>query len=526
MNWLRSILVGVVTTLIAAWLLGFLNRVVPPPDRAWLALKNLRWDAPQRPEDSFRIVLCWLENDSSGDDTRTVEQAFGSIEGITLVRSSRIVAASGAADEWRPAMQQRARAVIEDWNADLAVAGRVKKSGEVLSLWIVPQSGDGTLNRGDQPYNLVDVTLGADFHEDVWAQLAAVALAAVAPFADTEARGRILEQGLWDATDKLANLLDGTTIIKPQHRAALQFALGDALVRLGERESSTERFEQAVNVYLSALEVFTRERAPLQWARTQNNLGNALLNLGNWETSTERFEEAAGAYRSALELTPREKVSLEWAATQTNLGNALSAVGRREPGRKHLEQAVDAYRAALRVSTRERSALQWATTQNNLGNALVSLAQREISTERLQQSVDAVRAPLTVFTREHLPLDWATAQTNLGNALLILGTWETGTKRILEAENAYRAALQERTRERVPLLWAETQNNLGNALATIGERESETNRIEQALDAHRAALQERTRERVPLLWAETQNNLGNALRLLGTIGNNLKVCQS
>ena len=511
MNWLRTILVGVVTTLIAAWLLGFFNRVVPPPARAWLALKNLRWVAPQRPEDSFRIVLCWLENDSSGDDTRTVEQAFGSIEGITLVRSSRIVAASGAADEWRPAMQQSARAVIEDWIADLAVAGRVKKSGEVLSLWIVPQSGGGTLNRGDQPYNLVDVTLGADFHEDVRAQLAAVALAAVAPFADTEARGRILEQGLWDATDKLANLLDGTTIIKPQHRAALQSALGDALVRLGERESSPDRFEQAVNVYLSALEVFTRERAPLQWARMQNNLGNALLNLGNWETGTERFEEAAGAYRSALELTPREKVSLEWAATQANLGNALSAVGRREPGGKRLEQAVDAYHAALQVSTRERSALQWATTQNNLGNALVSLAQREGSTDRLQQAVDAVRAALTVFTREHLPLDWATAQTNLGNALLILGTWETGTKRILEAENAYRVALQERTRERVPLDWALTQNNLGKALFLLGEQKKSANLLELAVNAYRAALEVLDTEGPVQYLQLVRNNLGEVM---------------
>jgi hypothetical protein len=31
---------------------------------------------------------------------------------------------------------------------------------------------------------------------------------------------------------------------------------------------------------------YTRERVPLQWARTQNNLGNALRGLGERESGT------------------------------------------------------------------------------------------------------------------------------------------------------------------------------------------------------------------------------------------------
>ena len=226
---------GVIATVIAGWLSGFLNQFLPPPKQAWLALKNLRWDSPPRPEDSFRIVLCWLENDSSGDDTRTVERAFTNVEGITLVRSSRLVAASGAGDEWRPAMQQSTRTVLKDWNGDLAIVGLVKKPGQALSLWFVPRSGEGTLGRGDQPYQLEDVTLGADFHDDFRAQITAVALAGVAPLTDTEVRGRVLEKGLQDATEKLSGLLDGSTIGGAKHRTALHGALGNALTVLGER---------------------------------------------------------------------------------------------------------------------------------------------------------------------------------------------------------------------------------------------------------------------------------------------------
>ena len=408
--------IGVIAAVIAAWLRGFLNQFLPPPKQAWLALKNLRWDNPPRPEDSFRIVLCWLENDSSGDDTRTVERAFTNVEGITLVRSARLMAASGARDEWRPAMQKSTRTVLKDWNGDLAIAGLVKKSGQALSLWFVPRSGEGTLGRGDQqPYQLEDVTLGPDFHNDLRAQLTAVALAAVAPLTDTEVRGRVLEKGLQDATEKLSNLLDSPTI--DEHRAALHVALGNALSVLGERESGTERLEKAVEAYRAALEARTRERGPLDWAMTQNNLGNALQTLGERESGTERLEQAVAVYRAALEERARERVPLQWAATQNNLGNALSVLGERESDTARLEQAVAVYRAALEEYTREHVPLQWAATQNNLGAALRTLGERESGTERLEQAVAAFHAALEERTRERVPLQWTMTQNNLDRAL-------------------------------------------------------------------------------------------------------------
>ena len=288
---LGAFLTGVITTLVAGWVMGVLDQFVPSPERTRLAVENVWRGNPQRSEDGFRIVLCWLENDAEGDNTLEVASAFQNpdLGGIKLVRSARIVVGSGAWDEWSEDMQQSVRAVLEDWDADLAIVGRVRRSGELLSLWVVPHSDEGALGRGNRPYELDNVTLGEDFHADLRIQLAAVALAAVAPLADTEIRGRVLEKGLRDATEKLSTLLEGRAIGSAEHQAALHVALGNALQTLGDRESGTERLEQAVVAYRTALEEYTRERAPLDWAMTQNNLGNALQTLG------ER------AYRAALE---------------------------------------------------------------------------------------------------------------------------------------------------------------------------------------------------------------------------------
>ena len=405
-----------------AWWAGFLNSYIWSPAQVRLALKNSKnsWsDDPQRSEDRFRIVLCWLKDDS-GQDGEAAARAFTSVDGIELVRSGRGVAALGAGDDWLPAMQQSALAVMEEWHADLAIVGRVKESGKSLSLWFVPRSGEGTLDHGDQTYRLEDVTLGADFHDDLRAELTATALAAVAPLANTEVRGQVLEKGLKDATEKLSSLLEVPTIGDSEHRADLYAALGNALQTLGERESGTERLEQAVRAYRTALEVHTRERVPLQWATTQNNLGAALATLGERESSTAHLEQAVQAYRAALEVRTRERVPLQWAGTQNNLGVALATLGERESGTERLEQAVQAYRAALEVHTRERVPLDWAATQNNLGAALATLGERESGTERLEQAVQAYRAALEVFTVEDLPRHHNITQNNLQNALLKL----------------------------------------------------------------------------------------------------------
>ena len=269
--WLGGIFVGV----LAAWLMGFLGQFLPPSQWVWLGITNSFETKTPRLEDGFRFVLCWLEDDTSGRDTKTVEQAFAGIEGVELVRSAHIVKASGAADEWRPAMRKGARKVLDEWNADLAVVGLVKESGEALSLWFVPREGDGTLHRADQPYELKNVMLPEEFHEDLRAQLAAEALRAVAPLADTEVRGQVLKKGLIAATGKLAILLEGDTITKPERRAALSLAHGNALATLGERESGPERLELAVAAFNEALEMFTPEETPQYWKVTQNNRARA-----------------------------------------------------------------------------------------------------------------------------------------------------------------------------------------------------------------------------------------------------------
>ena len=424
MNWIGGILAGAIATTLVAWFGGLLNQTLPSPQWLRLALKNQLRVVRQPSDDKFRIVLCWLENDYKGEDATNVEATFSGVDGITLVRSETTVSASGAGDDWRDSMQQKAREVLKREKADLAIAGTVKKPGDVLSLWFVPRTGDGTLDRGDQPYVLEDVTLGKDFHDDLQAQLTAMALTAISPLADTAVLGKVLTKELRVATDKLSKLTESAAGRRPEHQAAMEAGLATSLVALSRRERKTESLERAVAAYRGALKIFTRERMPSQWSLALNDLGVALVALAERETGTERLKEAIAAYGAALEVRTRDRAPLDWALTQNNLGVALATIAERESSAERVEEAIAAYRAALEVRTRDWAPLDWGATKNNLGNALVRLYRLRGGNELLDASISGYRDALEERTRGR-----------------DLATHEKSTKHLKEAISAYRSPL-------------------------------------------------------------------------------------
>jgi tetratricopeptide (TPR) repeat protein len=82
-----------------------------------------------------------------------------------------------------------------------------------------------------------------------------------------------------------------------------------------------------VTAYREALKEYTRERVPLQWAMTQNNLGNALTRLGERESGTARLEQAVEAYHAALEVLGPAAAS--YYVAQRNLARAEALLAER-----------------------------------------------------------------------------------------------------------------------------------------------------------------------------------------------------
>src|SRR5712692_4463130 len=116
---------------------------------------------------------------------------------------------------------------------------------------------------------------------------------------------------------------------EPEMEALGHGGFGNAAVRSASAlagEQRRARLEEAVAAYREALVFRTAERAPMDYAATQNNLGAALRELAGGlagEQRRARLEEAAAAFRQALVFRTAERAPMHYAATQNNLGNAL-----------------------------------------------------------------------------------------------------------------------------------------------------------------------------------------------------------
>jgi hypothetical protein len=72
-------------------------------------------------------------------------------------------------------------------------------------------------------------------------------------------------------------------------------------VRLGEQENGTTKLEEAVAAYREALKEQTRERVPLQWARSFGNEGIALMLLAERRGDAAMAETALSRINVAFE---------------------------------------------------------------------------------------------------------------------------------------------------------------------------------------------------------------------------------
>jgi formylglycine-generating enzyme required for sulfatase activity/tetratricopeptide (TPR) repeat protein len=142
-------------------------------------------------------------------------------------------------------------------------------------------------------------------------------------------------------------------------------------IEIGNKVSDLEQLEQAIAIHQQALQIYTREAFPQEWAMMQNRLATAYCNRIRGERA-DNLEQAIAAYQLALQVYTREAFPQDWATIQNNLATVYSDRIRGERA-DNLEQAIAAYQLALQVYTREAFPQDWATIQNNLSSQIGSL---------------------------------------------------------------------------------------------------------------------------------------------------------
>lgn len=177
----------------------------------------------------------------------------------------------------------------------------------------------------------------------------------------------------------------------------------------GDRGENTE---QAIQHAITAKEV-CKAGTP-EWALAVALLGQLFRDRrhGNPQDNAKRAVEA---FTSALEVWTRDTHPDDWAKTQNSLGVLYREIHQRFGGADALEAAISAFEAALTVLTPEKDPYEWAGIEFNLATAL-SVPVQVNSPENIERALRGLSASLEVRTKEHYPRDWARTQHNLGQA--------------------------------------------------------------------------------------------------------------
>jgi len=89
-------------------------------------------------------------------------------------------------------------------------------------------------------------------------------------------------------------------------------------------------FDQAIEAYKQALEVYTKADLPQSWAGTESNLGIALTDEGEraaGDKATILWRQAVDAFEKALEVETKADLPQDWARTMRNLARAHKDLG-------------------------------------------------------------------------------------------------------------------------------------------------------------------------------------------------------
>jgi tetratricopeptide (TPR) repeat protein len=380
-----------------------------------------KFSLPRADSHRFSVGVAHLEYDESYEFEDFLGESIHNFDrktGVEPLRFDRTICLEGQPEEAEKRGHEKARQYLRESGAQVLVWGAVRGKKAVRLYWTSSTSG----RESESAYLPKDFELPTVLQKDLMDILKLIILTQSAQYFPRE--GHYITDQLAPFIERVRQLM----IERAQQTgwdvdtlAGVNLLLANAQATFGDQKGDNRSLKEAVTAYDEALKEWTRERAPLKWAMTQNNLGSALRVLGERESGTMHLEQAVLAYNEALKGRLRQRVPLDWAGTQNGLCGALTVLGKRESGTTHLEQAVTACNEALKERTRERVPLYWATTQNNLGTALRSLGERESGTTHLEQAVMAYHEALKERTRELAPLKWAETQHNLGNVLEIIG---------------------------------------------------------------------------------------------------------
>jgi tetratricopeptide (TPR) repeat protein len=302
-------------------------------------------------------------------------------------------------------------------------------------------------------------------------------------------------------------------------RASLHRLRGVAHMDYNTYSNDQHHIEQAFRDYNVALEVFTRENTPFEWALTYANRGDAYRGFPIRQQA-ETIELAIADFNTALTVFTYQDTPEEWADTLLSRGLAYAERMHGE-GVQNVEQAIADLNKVLEVYSRETNPYKYALANLNLGFAYTS-RMRESRAANLATAIKFLNETVELLTPEANPLEWAAAHLSRAYAYTNYPLGERANNLELAIKDCD-SALTIYTRESRPVDWAKAGLNRTLAYTYLMSDYHKQN-LDYAISDYDAILEVFTRDETPRYWAIARMNRGIAYlsRSMGVEAENIE----
>ena len=120
-------------------------------------------------------------------------------------------------------------------------------------------------------------------------------------------------------------------------RARVNLVLGIATRTSGVELKSMDSLNASIGYIQHALDVWTHDRDPLEWAIVQRNLGRTLSINTTSTMDTALLHSAIAAFQNAMSVYQARSDGIDVAEIQSELGSLYEAIARYEPGTRELK---------------------------------------------------------------------------------------------------------------------------------------------------------------------------------------------
>jgi tetratricopeptide (TPR) repeat protein len=193
--------------------------------------------------------------------------------------------------------------------------------------------------------------------------------------------------------------------------AVTQESLGDLYSRR-ELDSKLENLDRAIHHYKSALDIYSLEGHSDVWAANQYKLGGCYRKRAAF--SPEYFELTAQCFESAIQFYTREKFPLEWAQIQIAIGDTLCEK-LSDNKTENIEAAIKYYEVALEVSVHIGDLVGQVKAIYHLGMAYSERIIGE-TWRNLDDSISYYKQALTLRSKDEDIYTWFNVKRCLAHA--------------------------------------------------------------------------------------------------------------